>query len=155
MSDSVSSLAFGLSLAFVDDGAFEDVLALRIAALGESLERLGRVAPDVARARLRSQFRPERMQHLVVDGERVGYFTVEPRDGELRLQHLYVTPSAQGRGVGAWTIDKIKTQGKPITLAALRESRANRFYQRHGFLVVEEQEFDIEYRWQPGKECAA
>ncbi|KQW43869.1 hypothetical protein ASD88_17405 [Pelomonas sp. Root662] len=124
------------------------MLSLRIEALRESLERLGRFSPEVARARLQSQFRPEWMQHLVVRGERVVYFTVERRAGELRLHHLYLRPEAQGRGVGAWVLDQIKSQGLPITLAALRDSRANDFYRRHGFQVVEEQDFDIEYRWE-------
>lgn len=137
------------TLAPVADADFEDMLALRIEALRESLERLGRFNPEVARARLKSQFRPEWMNHLVVDGERVGYFTVEPREGQLRLHHLYLRPAAQGRGVGAWVLDQIKSRGLPITLAALRESRANDFYRRHGFRVVEEQEVDIEYRWEP------
>jgi len=143
------------TLAPVADADFEAMLALRIEALRESLERLGRFNPDVARARLKSQFRPEWMRHLVVDGERVGYFTVEPRAGELRLHHLYLRPAAQGQGIGAWVIDQLKAQGKPITLAALRQSRANDFYKRHGFRVVEAQDFDIEYRWQPGQESGA
>jgi GNAT superfamily N-acetyltransferase len=143
------------TLAPVADADFEAMLALRIDALRESLERLGRFSPDVARARLKSQFRPEWMQHLVVDGERVGYFTVEPREDELRLHHLYLKPAMQGRGIGAWVLDQIKAQGLPITLAALRDSRANDFYRRHGFKVVEEQDFDIEYRWHPSKERAA
>ncbi|WP_293502857.1 GNAT family N-acetyltransferase [Roseateles sp.] len=138
------------TLAPVADADFEAMLALRIEALRESLERLGRFDPGVARARLRSQFRPEWMQHLVVDGERVGYFTVEPREGELRLHHLYLKPSAQGRGLGAWVMGRLKAQGLPIALAALRGSRANDFYHRHGFRVVEEQDFDIEYRWEAG-----
>ncbi|KQV48886.1 hypothetical protein ASC95_19455 [Pelomonas sp. Root1217] len=124
------------------------MLSIRMEALRESLERLGRFNPEVARARLRSQFRPEWMQHLVVDGERVGYFTVEPREGELRLHHLYLRPAAQGQRIGAWVLDQVKSRGLPITLAALRESRANDFYRRHGFKVVEEQDFDIEYRWE-------
>jgi len=135
-------------LAPVADADFEAMLSLRIEALRESLERLGRFNPDMARARLQSQFRPEWMQHLVVDGERVGYFTVEPRESELRLHHLYVLPKAQGQGLGAWVLDHVKLRGLPITLAALRESRANDFYRRHGFKVVEEQAFDIEYRWE-------
>ncbi|MFG6431506.1 GNAT family N-acetyltransferase [Roseateles sp. LYH14W] len=137
------------TLAPVADADFEAMLALRIPALRESLERLGRFSPDVARARLQSQFRPEWMRHLVVDGERVGYFTVEPRDGELRLHHLYLAPAMQGQGIGAWVLDQIKAQGLPIALAALRDSRANDFYRRHDFRVVEEQAFDIEYRWEP------
>ena len=136
------------TLAPVVDADFEAMLGIRMEALRESLERLGRFNPEVARARLRSQFRPEWMQHLIVDGERVGYFTVEPRAGELRLHHLYLRPGRQGQGVGAWVLDRVKSQGLPITLAALRESRANDFYLRHGFKVVEEQDFDIEYRWE-------
>lgn len=138
-----------LALAPVVNDDFEAMLALRIEALRESLERLGRFNPDVARARLRAQFRPEWMHHLMRDGERVGYFTVEPREGDLRLHHLYLTQAAQGQGIGAWVIDHVKARGLPISLAALRESRANDFYRRHGFRVVEEQEFDIEYRWEP------
>ena len=136
------------TLAPVADADFEAMLALRIEALRESLTRLGRFDPEVARARLRSQFRPEWMRHLVVGGERVGYFTVEPREGELRLHHLYLRPAAQGQGIGAWVLEQVKARGMPITLAALRESRANGFYVRHGFRVVEEQAFDIEYRWE-------
>ncbi|MFT7772724.1 GNAT family N-acetyltransferase [Roseateles sp.] len=136
------------TLAPVAEADFEAMLALRIEALRESLERLGRFSPEVARTRLKSQFRPEWMQHLVVGGERVGYFTVEPRERELRLHHLYLKPSAQGRGIGAWVLERLKAQGQPITLAALRESRANDFYRRHGFRMVEEGDFDIEYRWE-------
>jgi len=138
-----------LTLAPVVDADFEAMLALRIEALRESLTRLGRFNPEVARARLRAQFHPAWMQHLVLGSERVGYFTVEPREGELRLHHLYLTPAAQGQGIGAWVIDKLKARGLPISLAALRESRANDFYRRHGFRAVEEQDFDIEYRWEP------
>ncbi|MGQ3053397.1 MAG: GNAT family N-acetyltransferase [Roseateles sp.] len=137
-----------ISLEPVQTDDFEAMLALRTEALRESLARLGRFNPEVARARLKSQFQPEWMQHLVVDGERIGYFTVEPREGELRLHHLYLRPQAQGRGIGAWVLSQIKSQGLPITLAALRESRANDFYLRHGFKVVAAQDFDIEYRWE-------
>ncbi|MCE4556097.1 GNAT family N-acetyltransferase [Roseateles cellulosilyticus] len=132
---------------------FEAMLALRIEALRESLERLGRFDPEVARARLKSQFSPDWMKHLVMDGERVGYFTLVPRDQSLHLQHLYLRPAWQGRGVGGWVIEHIKAraraEGKPITLGALRGSRANAFYLRHGFQVDRELEVDIEYRWEP------
>ena len=138
-----------LALEPVVDADFEAMLALRIDALRESLERLGRFNPEVARARLKAQFPPEWMRHLVRDGERVGYFTVEPREGELCLHHLYLTPAVQGQGIGAWVIGHVKQRGLPISLAALRESRANDFYRRHGFRVVQEQDFDIEYRWEP------
>ena len=46
------------TLAPVVDADFEAMLGIRMEALRESLERLGRFNPEVARARLRSQFRP-------------------------------------------------------------------------------------------------
>jgi hypothetical protein len=32
-------------------------------------------------------------------------------------------------------------------LSALKQSAANRFYLRHGFVQVGESEFDLDYRW--------
>lgn len=132
---------------------FEPMLALRIEALRESLSALGRFDPVVARARLASQFTPEWMRHLVLGGERVGFFTLIPREQSLHLQHLYLCISAQGQGIGAWVLDHIKAQararGLPITLGALRGSRANAFYLRHGFVQVGESDVDIDYRWEP------
>lgn len=137
----------------VEPSDFEAMLALRMEALRESLTRLGRFNPEVGRARLQAQFAPEHMRHLAVDGQRVGFFTLLPREASLHLQHLYLRPGAQGQGVGGWVIDHIKQRareaGLPITLGALRESRANDFYQRHGFEVVQALEVDIEYRWTP------
>jgi GNAT superfamily N-acetyltransferase len=142
----------------VIESDFEAMLALRIEALRESLERLGRFNPDVARARLRAQFRPEWMLHLVQGAERVGYFTVEPQADALRLHHLYLRPAAQGQGIGSWVIEQVKARARqallPITLAALRDSRANDFYRRHGFELVEAQDFDNEYRWVPERLAA-
>lgn len=133
---------------------FEPMLALRVAALRESLERLGRFDPLRARDRLQAGFAPEHMRHIVADGERIGFLTLRPAvDGALRIEHLYIRPGCQSRGAGAWALEQAKTQARAarqdLTLAALKQSDANRFYRRHGFAVVQELEFDIEYRWSP------
>ncbi len=137
---------------------FEAMLALRMEALRTSLERLGRFDPERARERLLAGFAPPYMRHIVKDGARVGFFTLRPLHAAdqgqvLRLDHLYIRPAEQRQGIGAWVMAHIKTQAcleaKAVTLAALKLSDANRFYLHHGFEVVEEQEFDIEYRWRP------
>ncbi|WP_422015398.1 GNAT family N-acetyltransferase [Roseateles sp.] len=142
-----------MSLANVADADFEAMFALRMEALRDSLERLGRFDPAASRARFLAQFMPACMRHLCVAEERVGYFTLMPCERTLHLQHLYVKPGWQGQGIGAWVIEHIKQQahaaGKAITLGALRGSRANDFYLRHGFEQVRELDFDIEYRWVP------
>ena len=144
-----------LSVGSVAAGDFEPMADLRAEALRESLERLGRFDPVRVRERLRSAFEPACMRHILISGERVGYLTLIPHAGSnsLRLHHLYIHPASQGRGVGTWALEWVKAQGRAagqdITLGALRGSDANRFYLRHGFRLVEEQEFDLEYRWSP------
>jgi GNAT superfamily N-acetyltransferase len=136
---------------------FEEMVALRVEALRESLERLGRFDPARARERLAAGFKPEHMQHIALDGQRIGFITLRPDKGAvplvMHLDHLYIRPACQGQGIGAWALDRAKTQaaeqGCHITLSALKNSDANRFYLRHGFVQVGESEFDLDYLWSP------
>jgi GNAT superfamily N-acetyltransferase len=125
------------------------LVALRIAAMRESLERIGRFDPQRARDRFLSTFTPELTQHLVVGGERVGFVVVRTYQGELLLDHLYVHPAHQGRGIGATVLARVFADADarrlPVRVGALRGSDSNRFYQRHGFRQVEEGEWDIHY----------
>ncbi len=145
----------------VQEADFAAMAELRAEALRESLEHLGRFDPVRVRERLRAAFVPACMQHIASDGGRIGYLTLIPHASapELRLHHLYIRPGHQGQGVGAWALDWVKDQareqGRDVTLGALRDSAANRFYLRHGFALVEEQEFDLEYRWSPLRAPAA
>jgi len=136
-----------LTLSAVAAADFESMLALRIAALRPSLERLGRFDPQRARERLASQFEPAAMRHIERDGQRIGFLTLKPQADALRLEHLYVQPGQQGQGAGAWALDWAKHHGQDLTLSALKLSDANRFYLRHGFVVTGESDFDIDYRW--------
>ncbi|QVQ26210.1 GNAT family N-acetyltransferase [Achromobacter deleyi] len=128
---------------------FEALLALRIAAMRESLERLGRFDPARARARLRDTFRPECTWFIEQDGEPVGFYGVRPDGDGLRLDHLYLHPAAQGQGLGGQVMRRIledaDSRGLPVSVGALRDSGSNRFYRRHGFIQTGESEWDIEY----------
>ena len=131
------------------------MLAIRIEALRDSLERLGRFDPERARARLQAGFKPESMKHIVRDGERIGFVTLRPDSAAeppaLRLDHLYIRPAYQGQGIGAWVLAWAKAQASAqacdIILSALKHSDANRFYLSHAFVQVSESEFDLDYRW--------
>lgn len=131
----------------VATGDFEPMVELRIAALRESLERIGRFDPSRARERLQAGFAPQYLQHICADGERIGYLTLRPVGEALKLEHLYIRSGEQGQGAGSWAMAWIKSQGHDVTLSALKLSDANRFYLRHGFEVVGDSEFDIDYRW--------
>lgn len=132
---------------------FEAMVALRIAAVRESLERLGRFDPVRARAWLTAGFVPQDMHHIVVDGQRVGFTTLRPDDAvtpsTLKLDHLYVLSAFQSQGLGAWVLNWAKTQAIAaqidITLSMFTLSDDNFFYLRHGFVQTGESDFDIDY----------
>jgi ribosomal protein S18 acetylase RimI-like enzyme len=128
---------------------FEELLALRIAAMRESLEAVGRFDPVRARERLRKSFYPEHTAFIVVDGQKIGFYTLRPADGGLQLDHLYVHPNFQSRGIGSEVLRHLlalaDASQMTVSLGALRDSPSNRFYQRHGFVQTAEDELDIYY----------
>ena len=128
----------------------EGLVAIRIAAMRASLERIGRFDPQRARDRFLATFDPAHTRHIVVDAERIGFVVLRPQGDEWLLDHLYVLPSHQGRGIGAAVLRdvfaRVDAQGRALRVGALRESRANRFYARHGFELVERTEWDNYHR---------
>ena len=128
-------------------------MAIRIAAMRESLERIGRFDAQRARDRFLAGFDPALTRHVLADGERVGFVVVRPCDDGLLLDHLYLLPRAQHRGTGAAVLAEVLARADasrlPVRVAALRGSDANRFYARHGFELVEEGEWDNHYRRDP------
>lgn len=132
---------------------FDALLALRVRAMRPSLQALGRFDPGRARERFAATFMPEHMSHIVAGGQCVGCVTLRPKPGALRMDHLYIEPAAQGRGIGSWVMDwacsTADLRQQPLELAALQGSDANRFYQRHGLVEVSRSDFDIEYKRPP------
>jgi len=115
----------------------------------ESLERVGRFDPQRARDRFLAHFDPAFTRHVLADGERIGFVVVRPCDEGLLLDHLYLLPRAQGRGIGAAVLADVLARadasGLPVRVGALRGSDANRFYERHGFVMTERGEWDNHY----------
>jgi putative acetyltransferase len=75
-----------------------------------------------------------------------------------QIDHLYVDPSAQRRGVGTLLLDRAKAHvPRGLTLYThQRNERARGFYERRGFEVAElgvspppESEPDVRYVWDP------
>ncbi|MEX3925117.1 GNAT family N-acetyltransferase [Paraburkholderia sp. BR10936] len=127
-----------------------DVLvSIRIAAMRESLERLGRFNAQRARDRFLASFDSDLCRFIEADGVRVGFFQIRPHPNHWQLDHLYVEPEHQARGIGAAVLRQIiadaDSQNMSIRLGALRSSDSNRFYQRHGFEQTGETEWDIYY----------
>ena len=99
--------------------------------------------------RFQAGFSPQHTRHIQVDGRRVGFVVVKPQPDHVLLDHLYVEPGMQGRGIGAAVLARVFAEadalGLPVRVGALRDSGSNRFYLRHGFVLVEQAEFDNYY----------
>jgi ribosomal protein S18 acetylase RimI-like enzyme len=131
------------------DSDAEALADLRVVAMRESLERIGRFDPARARERLLSSFDAAATRHVVAGGLRVGFFVVRTRPGEMVLDHLYINPRYQCRGFGAAVLAKVFSdadrQGLDVRVGALKESSSNQFYVRHGFEPVARDDWDIYY----------
>ena len=88
------------------------------------------------------------------DGRVTGFAGLEGRE----LSHLYVAPEAQNGGIGAALLQHTKQLGSGLQLWVFqRNSGARRFYERHGFHLVQltdgaanmEHEPDALYSWRP------
>ncbi|MFZ6871529.1 GNAT family N-acetyltransferase [Undibacterium sp. Di27W] len=122
---------------------------LRVLAMRPSLERIGRFDTERARQRLLQNFVAECTRLIKLDGLLAGFLVLRPKDNDLLLDHFYLHPDFQQRGLGSAVIKLVLAEadamGKIIHVGALRDSDANRFYIRHGFVLREITEFDNYY----------
>ncbi len=136
-------------LVLAQQNDLDNLVAIRIEAMRESLERVGRFDPVRARERFLGGFEARNTRYIEVSGEKVGFVVVKHHHNELLLDHLYVRPSAQGSDVGSAVLTQIFKEADaaalPIKVGALIGSASNRFYIRHGFQFIESSEFDNYY----------
>lgn len=149
-------MATDLLVSFVPAAAADanELAELRVEAMRESLERVGRFDPVRARERFLSSFTPENTRHIVWSGSRVGFVVVKQQGEGLLLDHLYIRPRHQGQGIGAIALAQVFSEadasGKSVRVGALKNSDSNRFYARHGFVLMEQGELD-NYYMRPSK----
>jgi GNAT superfamily N-acetyltransferase len=142
-----------LDYAPATEADFDALAQLRIAAMRDSLERVGRFDPERARQRLRATYAPADTWAILLDGARIGFYTLRSEDGALKLDHLYIVAGFQRLGVGEAVLrrvfDRADALALPVRVGALRDSASNRFYQRHGFARTAEDTWDIYYERAP------
>mgnify|MGYP006371814185 CR=1 FL=1 len=131
-----------------------DLLAdLRVKAMKESLEAVGRFDPVRAKNRFLENFDPLSTREILIRNERVGFIVVKKVGDYLCLDHLYIDPQHQSKGIGTAVLQQIfedaDSSHKAIKLGALKQSRSNDFYKRHGFVFSESGEWDNYYLRKP------
>jgi GNAT superfamily N-acetyltransferase len=110
----------------------------------DHLERLGRYDPERRRSRMRAAFEGGGMQVIALEGRGVGCIGIEPGSDLVDLHSLYLEPDCQGRGLGAAILDLVLSlhPGRGFRIEVLKQSPARRFWERHGFVLVDEQPYD-------------
>lgn len=125
----------------------EAVAELRAVVMKSDLQRLGRYDEHRVRQRLRDGFAPAHTWVIETDGALAGCVTLRPSKDEYWLEHFYLAPSLQGRGVGSavlgTVLERCDQDEALVRLNVLRGSRAQRLYERHGFKVESEDAVDV------------
>ena len=129
----------------------EALAELRITAMKESLENIGRFNPANARNRFLDKFSASDTRKITINNELAGFYVIRECADHIYLDHLYFYPQYQSFGLGGniltTIINNAKSANLPIRLAALRDSRSNDFYKSHGFKYTHEDEWDIYYEF--------
>jgi GNAT superfamily N-acetyltransferase len=133
----------------------EPLADLRATVMRPDLERLGRYDDHRVRQRLRDSFSPQHTSIILVDDEFAGSITLRPTDDRQWLEHFYLAPHCQGRGLGSAILRSIlaKTDAQRATvgLNVLQGSAARRLYERHGFVMESENPVDVFMVRQPSQ----
>ncbi|WP_405526321.1 GNAT family N-acetyltransferase [Streptomyces avidinii] len=135
------------SLRSAEPADVEAIAELRATVMRPDLERLGRFDEHRVRQRLRNSFSPQHTSVIVADGAFAGCVTVRPAEDGRWLEHFYLAPALQGRGLGSAVLrtllERIDASGVPVRLNVLQGSAARRLYERHGFTVEVQDPIDV------------
>ena len=125
----------------------ETIANLRAIVLRDDLTRLGRFNEEKVRQRFRDAFDPVHTWIIKAGSSFIGCVAFKPiLDGYL-VEHFYIHPNYQGKGIGSQVLDYLLKQdyviGKRVTLNVLQGSSAQKLYERFGFTVDNEDFIDI------------
>ena len=135
-------MRWALRPATLADG--ESVAELRAVVLRADLERLGRYDEVRVRQRFRDGFVPAYTQVVEVAGGCAGSVAMRPAHDGTWLEHFYLAPELQGRGIGsALLADLLGPVRGDVRLNVLQGSPARRLYERHGFTTYAEDAVDV------------
>lgn len=127
------------------DSDLDWIVEVRALVLRDDLERLGRFDPIRVRQRMRDGFCAANTRVITADGEDVGSVSVRHEPDVRWLEHFYIVPAMQGRGIGSRVLELVlhEHHESPWRLNVLKGSDARRLYERHGFVADTEDDVDV------------
>jgi GNAT superfamily N-acetyltransferase len=128
---------------------FEPLLALRIDVMREHLERVFRYKPSRARRIFRAHFDEPGMRLILAGDERIGCVGFRSEPDCRKIDSFYLERRFHNIGLGTAILKVLlaeaDAQGLPVRLEVLTGSNADRFYLRHGFVKLREDDIEAEY----------
>ncbi|MFE7901291.1 GNAT family N-acetyltransferase [Streptomyces sp. NPDC057424] len=125
----------------------EPLAEVRAVVMRPDLERLGRYDEYRVRQRLRDAFAPQHTSIIETDGTFAGGVALRPSEDGHWLEHFYLSPDVQGRGLGSAVLRTLLARtdadGELVRLNVLQGSPARRLYERHGFTVESQDPVDV------------
>ena len=118
-----------------DDAGY--VRTLRRTTMQTDVERLGFAMDDPDLQDWLDSFAVGSTRIIEVDGEPAAVIAVRSEPEEVWLEHFYVDPRHQGRGLGTAVLKAVLdevTDHRPVRLLVIQGSSARRLYERHGFV---------------------
>jgi GNAT superfamily N-acetyltransferase len=133
----------------VSEADFEPLLAIRIDVMREHLERVFRYKPSRARRIFREHFSEPGLRLILIGDETAGCVAFRIGESEIKIDSFYLARQHHNRGLGAAILKVLLAEadalGLPVRLEVLRGSPAGRFYERHGFVKLGEDDVEAEY----------
>ncbi|MEJ8473463.1 GNAT family N-acetyltransferase [Roseibium algae] len=134
-------------------GDGDQLADLRRDAMRPSLEAIGRFDSTRVRTRFLEGFISEDTWQIRDDNQLAGFFVLRSKEDHLYLDHLYIAPDCQGRGIGNVVMKVVKAKAtlkcQPIRLRSLKIGPSNGFYQSQGFRITSSDDLDNWYEWLP------
>ena len=128
---------------------FEPLLALRIDVMREDLERVGRFKPSRARRIFREHFDEPGLRTILIGNERVGCVGFRTEADCRKIDSFYLDRRYHNSGLGTAILKVLLAEADalhlPVRLEVLTGSKAQRFYERHGFVKLREDAIEAEY----------
>ena len=88
---------------------------LRIAAMKESLENIGRFDPARARSRFLETFVCSDTKKVIFNNELAGFYVLKRNEDHVYLDHLYFFPKYQSMGLGGRILSSIIKSAEELT----------------------------------------
>lgn len=135
---------FALRPAVASDAAW--IAELRAVVMRPDLERLERFDPVRVRERFLNGFQPEHTYIIHSEGVDAGIIAVRPEPDSRWIEHFYLAPAHQGKGLGGQVLRRVMAASvdeRPFRLNVLQGSAARHLYERHGFVLENEDRVDV------------